>query len=429
MPWRHPCHWFAARSSAWLTVGLCAVVLGASFALPSAAAGPALGRDVTAARADWTGSLADRDEAALALTDAEGRLSAAEAALEEARVALHDAKALLAARVEATAAARTHHAAMVVLRVAAGQDVATAARVHDRMTETLDNRQQHLANAAVAAYIHGDPTLRRIVSLVRALDSASSLSGYLAGVEQLHRVTVDARGRYDVAQTQTDHAVTVVDDRLDRLASRRRAERQAVAVLTTAEQAEEDQRDIVAELDTLVADRSDDVASHAAAVEAAQAELAARENAVSRALAAVQALGWRAGVPGSGGLTWPVDGPPGSGFGPRLHPILEEIRPHNGVDVTAPTGTPIVAAAAGRVVHAGPNGDFGNAVIIAHPGGRRTLYAHMHTVEAHVGRNVSEAERIGTVGSTGMSTAPHLHFEVHERGRPRDPLRYFGRGR
>jgi murein DD-endopeptidase MepM/ murein hydrolase activator NlpD len=68
-------------------------------------------------------------------------------------------------------------------------------------------------------------------------------------------------------------------------------------------------------------------------------------------------------------------------------------------------------------------------VIIAHPGGRRTLYAHMHTVEAHVGRNVSEAERIGTVGSTGMSTAPHLHFEVHERGRPRDPLRYFGRGR
>jgi murein DD-endopeptidase MepM/ murein hydrolase activator NlpD len=95
--------------------------------------------------------------------------------------------------------------------------------------------------------------------------------------------------------------------------------------------------------------------------------------------------------------------------------------------VIAPTGTPVVAAAAGRVVHAGPRGDLGNAVFIDHLGARRTVYAHLHTVETRAGRHVAEAELIGTVGSTGLSTAPHLHFEVHDRGRPRDPMSYFRR--
>ncbi|PAF44133.1 peptidoglycan DD-metalloendopeptidase family protein [Helicobacter sp. 11S02629-2] len=106
----------------------------------------------------------------------------------------------------------------------------------------------------------------------------------------------------------------------------------------------------------------------------------------------------------------------------RRHPILGIIRPHYGVDFATPIGTPIHAAADGRVIFAGIKGGYGNVVEIAHADGIKTLYAHMHKILTRAGRYVKQGTVIGTVGTTGLSTGPHLHFGVYKNGVPVDPL-------
>ena len=113
-----------------------------------------------------------------------------------------------------------------------------------------------------------------------------------------------------------------------------------------------------------------------------------------------------------------------SRFGLRRHPVLKFTRLHAGIDFAAPPGTPILAAGAGRVVEAGPNGGYGRWVKISHDGGLATGYAHMSRIAPGVRRSarVRQGQLIGFVGSTGLSTGPHLHFELHRHGRPVNPL-------
>jgi murein DD-endopeptidase MepM/ murein hydrolase activator NlpD len=118
----------------------------------------------------------------------------------------------------------------------------------------------------------------------------------------------------------------------------------------------------------------------------------------------------------------PVNGRVTSGFGNRFHPILGYERFHAGVDLKATYGTPIVAAADGRVVDAGWHGGYGQLVSIAHAGGIETMYGHMSRIAARSGETVRQGQVIGYVGSTGLSTGPHLHFEVLKNGRPVNPL-------
>jgi murein DD-endopeptidase MepM/ murein hydrolase activator NlpD len=116
-----------------------------------------------------------------------------------------------------------------------------------------------------------------------------------------------------------------------------------------------------------------------------------------------------------------------SPFGMRLHPIYHRWRFHNGVDFAAPEGTPVFAFSSGLVVWAGSMGGYGLAVVIDH-GGYKTLYAHLSRVDARPGREVAAGEKIGEVGTTGVSTGPHLHFTVWEVEdgvlRPVDPMSY-----
>jgi murein DD-endopeptidase MepM/ murein hydrolase activator NlpD len=118
----------------------------------------------------------------------------------------------------------------------------------------------------------------------------------------------------------------------------------------------------------------------------------------------------------------PVHGRLTSGFGERFHPILGYMRFHKGADLAAPAGTPIVAAADGKVVGAGWHGGYGQLVQIAHADGLETNYGHMSRVAARIGEFVHKGEVIGYVGSTGLSTGPHVHFEVTRNGRPVNPL-------
>ncbi len=113
-----------------------------------------------------------------------------------------------------------------------------------------------------------------------------------------------------------------------------------------------------------------------------------------------------------------------SRFGMRRHPVLGFTRLHAGVDFAAPTGTPILAAGAGTVVKAGRNGGYGNWVLIRHGHGMSTGYAHLNSIARGIrsGTRVRQGQVIGFVGSTGMSTGPHLHFELHRNGKPVNPL-------
>lgn len=110
-----------------------------------------------------------------------------------------------------------------------------------------------------------------------------------------------------------------------------------------------------------------------------------------------------------------------SAFGVRADPFTGEARKHRGLDFAAPEGTPILAAAPGKVVFAGERGGYGLAVEVEHAGGMRTLYAHASSVGVQVGQEVRKGEVIAAVGSTGRSTGAHLHFEVRQDGRPVDP--------
>jgi murein DD-endopeptidase MepM/ murein hydrolase activator NlpD len=115
-----------------------------------------------------------------------------------------------------------------------------------------------------------------------------------------------------------------------------------------------------------------------------------------------------------------------SGYGSRIDPVYKTIKFHAGLDFAAPQGTPIYATADGRVTTAGNTGNgFGNHVEINHGYGYETLYGHMFRIKVRSGQVVKRGEVIGWVGSTGKSTGPHLHYEVHKGGRPLDPIYFF----
>jgi murein DD-endopeptidase MepM/ murein hydrolase activator NlpD len=127
-------------------------------------------------------------------------------------------------------------------------------------------------------------------------------------------------------------------------------------------------------------------------------------------------------APVTSGLAMPAQGPITSYFGYRYHPILHFTRFHAGVDIGAGWGAPIVAAGDGRVIGAGWSGGYGREVEIAHGGGITSIYGHMSEIVAQPGSFVRAGQLIGYVGSSGLSTGPHLHFEIRQGGTPVNPL-------
>ena len=124
----------------------------------------------------------------------------------------------------------------------------------------------------------------------------------------------------------------------------------------------------------------------------------------------------------NGSLHWPVTGRISSGFGWRTHPIFHGREFHTGIDIAAPWGTPIQAAANGTVLFTGWMRGYGMLVILDHGNGLSTTYAHLSSCGVHGGDHVRSGDVIARIGSTGWSTGPHLFFEVREDGRPVNPL-------
>ncbi|MGD1863291.1 MAG: murein hydrolase activator EnvC family protein [Phormidesmis sp.] len=126
----------------------------------------------------------------------------------------------------------------------------------------------------------------------------------------------------------------------------------------------------------------------------------------------------------SGKMVYPSSGPITSHFGSRFHPVLGYSRFHAGTDFGAATGSPIRAAETGVVIFSGWYGGYGNAVILEHGDGLTTLYAHASRLYVTEGNTVRKGDTIAAIGTTGLSTGPHLHFEVRRSGEPVDPLSF-----
>jgi murein DD-endopeptidase MepM/ murein hydrolase activator NlpD len=153
------------------------------------------------------------------------------------------------------------------------------------------------------------------------------------------------------------------------------------------------------------------------ALQQQSASLAARIRA-AQSSAPVPAPSVSTGSPSASGFIWPANGVLTSGFGWRWG------RMHEGIDIAVPTGTPVVASAAGVVIVAGWVGGYGNLVVVDHGGGIATAYGHNSSFAVGAGQSVAQGHVLAYAGSTGHSTGPHIHFEVRINGSPVDPLGY-----
>lgn len=121
---------------------------------------------------------------------------------------------------------------------------------------------------------------------------------------------------------------------------------------------------------------------------------------------------------------WPVVGRLMSGFGTRTDPFSDEGARHTGLDISAPMGTPVKAAADGVVISAGWNGGYGRCVIVDHGNGYQTWYGHLSKIDVMEGEEIRQGETLGKVGMTGRATGPHLHYEVRIHSTPVNPYRF-----
>lgn len=155
----------------------------------------------------------------------------------------------------------------------------------------------------------------------------------------------------------------------------------------------------------------------------------ALQGTIKRLLAAKRAKNKNSSTPSvvyykGGKIAWPVQGRISSEYGIRVHPVFKTKLKHSGLDIAAPTGTPIAAAAAGEVLYAGTMRGYGQVVILDHGGDLTTVYGHMSKILCAENQKVSKGSIIGHVGMTGIATGPHLHFEVRVNGNTVDPMGY-----
>ncbi|MGH2686929.1 MAG: murein hydrolase activator EnvC family protein [Actinomycetota bacterium] len=288
----------------------------------------------------------------------------------------------------------------------------------DAAREDLDGSRDLLSERAAAAYRLG-PVGH--IEVVLGADSLTQLAKRVSYLEAVLSVDSDdvrdvsfARGVVAERQGQVETYESTVADREAEV-----EERTLEIAQMEAEQAallEQVDLEIDLKLDTL-----DDLQDAKEQYEDAVAQLEAQS-------AQIQGLIQGSGSSGAGKyggeLFWPTAGPIVSGFGYRVHPVYGTTRFHSGVDIDGACSQPIFAGEDGTVLSAGSNGGYGNFTVIDHGDGLATAYAHQSSIGVSSGQSVSRGQQVGLVGTTGLSTGCHLHFEVRINGEPVDPVPY-----
>lgn len=197
------------------------------------------------------------------------------------------------------------------------------------------------------------------------------------------------------------------------------------------EQAKAELEEQIAAATQLIIDLEAQLETDRAAYDAQLAKEQALENEIQNMIAELERQEAANNITSTGTYAWPLPGyvPGTRTYGMHMHPIWHEMRFHAGQDVAAPSSVSILAADSGIATVIPDRGDgYGNYVIINHGGGRSTLYAHMSAFAISNGQSVSQGQTIGYVGSTGVSSGPHLHFETRVNGAAVDPMQYFSFG-
>jgi murein DD-endopeptidase MepM/ murein hydrolase activator NlpD len=315
-------------------------------------------------------------------------------------------------------------AADAALDAAAGE-AAAADRRYEETSDQLRAAEVVLRDQAVSEFVQGG--------------TGGSIAEYLQA-DDLREL----RAVREYADAALEHSAEVVEevDRLrEELGRRRRDAARAEASAGDARAEAEARREAVASARDSIVDLRDRAASVAATRTEVLERVRARRTTYEAELAAIDAvsssIAQLLAARQAGQL--PVDAVPGmlrmplrgarltSPFGLRVHPIYGTVRLHAGMDLAAPSGTPVTAAADAVVVSAAAHGGYGLAVVLDHGGALATLYGHLSRLLVRPGDVVRRGDRIGLVGSTGASTGPHLHFEVRVSGTPTDPTAYLRR--
>ncbi len=297
----------------------------------------------------------------------------------------------------------------------------------------IDWNSVQLAAARRSLRLHNELLKRRLVDMyeygnltyLNTLIASRSFSEFVERWEDL-RLLIAANERTVRARKAAESRVAAIEADLERTRLELQQEE-------TAQDEARSQLDSLANerqnLVELAAVRRHSVASEVAEIEslsaAEESELEGLILERERELEAQQrAAGIAGGVEsegGRGGFSWPVTGTITSPFGWRSNPFGGAPEFHQGLDIAAPQGTTVTAAAAGTVIMAQWYGGYGNYILIDHGGGYSTGYGHLSAMYVANGQTVSRGQAIGAVGSTGQSTGPHLHFEVRIAGKPVDP--------
>jgi murein DD-endopeptidase MepM/ murein hydrolase activator NlpD len=279
--------------------------------------------------------------------------------------------------------------------------------------------QQEVLNAKAATAYKLGPTA--YAEAIFGADDLGALADRTFYVERVLSVGADlldgVRVSRELVSSRQDRVGVYEDGVAERFREvRRQTER--IEAMKAQQEALVEQIDL--EIDFTV-EALDDLNSARERYEEAVAQLEAES-------ARIQGLIQGSGSAGSGNyggeLFWPTSGPIVSGFGYRTHPVYGTTRFHSGVDIDGACGQPIFAAEKGTVLSAGYNGGYGNATVIDHGDGLSTLYGHQSSIGVSSGESVARGEQIGLVGTTGLSTGCHLHFEVRINGEPVDPVPY-----
>jgi len=298
----------------------------------------------------------------------------------------------------------------------------------DAAQKTLARHNDALKRRLISAYEYGDLGYLAVLLQARSFGDFLERWNDVAYVVKANEVTIRAR-RADAEHVEAIETGLVTDENSLRNA-RAAADQQTIALSALAQQrqnllevAQSEKQNVAVEVGELEDTSAAAEAALEALVREKQQEEDARRAAARRAaLLAGESLPPEPGAPGQ--LLWPVSGPITSPFGMRMHPVYGRPILHAGIDIAAAQGTTIAAAADGRVIVAGTQGDCGKMVAIDHHGGLSTIYCHMSQIFVGVGQDVQRGQAIGAVGMTGDATGPHVHFQVMQDGHPVDPMSF-----